>query len=217
MKSIIQIVLWVVIGILGYLIYNSIEAPIQFEKVKKERYLPVVKTLEDVRQSQIAHKEVTGEYADNFDNLISFLDTAEYVITQQRDTSYLDEEYKENFGVDKYISDYVVDTLGYTSVKDSLFKNSDRYKDMRYVPGLDKQEFEMSADSIPQGDKMRPVFEAYVNKEDLLKDQDENLVEREKERQSVDDINGSQIRIGSLSKLSDNGNWPKDYGKDSKD
>jgi len=37
LRPILSIALWVVIIFLGYKIYNSIMAPIQFNKVKKER------------------------------------------------------------------------------------------------------------------------------------------------------------------------------------
>jgi len=215
-KIVIQIVLWIVALFMGYLIYASIEAPIQFEKVKKERYMPVIEKLTDIRRSQIAYKDVTGHYADNFDSLVRFIDTAEFVITQRRDTSFLDEEFKKTYGVDKYINDVIVDTLGYSSVKDSLFKNSDRYKQIMYVPNTnDEVQFEIQADSIRKNDSYIQVFEVRVDKALLLEDQDKNLVERERKRQSVDDVNGPYIQVGSMSKVNDDGNWPKDYGKKS--
>src|SRR5699024_1584475 len=94
-----------------------------------------------------------------------FIDTAEFVITQRRDTSFLDEEFKKTYGVDKYINDVIVDTLGYSSVKDSLFKNSDRYKQIMYVPNTnDEVQFEIQADSIRKNDSYIQVFEVRVDK-----------------------------------------------------
>jgi len=216
-KVILQIVLWIVIVFLGYEIYDSIQAPIQFNKVKKERYIPVINRLKDIRESELAHKEVTGRYEGNFDSLVRFIDTAQFVITQRRDTSYLDKEFKRNYGVDKYIQDVIVDTLGHRSVKDSLFKNSDRYKNMMYVPGTDKKvKFELQADSIKRNDEYLPVFEAKVDKAIILKDQDKNLVERERKIKSVDDVNGKYIKVGSMNKVNDNGNWPKKYAETKK-
>lgn len=218
MKGIIQIALWVVIVFLGYLIYNSIQEPIEFEKIKKERYMPVLKKLEDIRISEIAYKDVNGYYADDFDELVSFIDTAEFVLTQSRDTSYLDEEYKEIYGVDKYVPDIIIDTLGFASVKDSLFKDTNRYKEMMYIPNTDKKEkFELDAGVIIVNDNEIPVFEASVDKAVILKGLNENLIEREREKQSVDDINGSHIKVGAMNRVTDSGNWPKDYGKKSKD
>lgn len=215
MKIILQAVLWIVILFLGYLIYNSVQAPIEFEKVKKKRYLPTIDRLKDVRKAELAVREVTGEYEGDWDNLVRFIDTAEFVITQRRDTSYLDVEFRRNYGVDKYIQDVVIDTLGYYSVKDSIFKNSDRYKTMMYVPGTDRKEkFELKAGHITEGNLKIPVFEASVDKSVILADQDKDFVNRERELQSVDDISGPVIKVGSMNKVTDSGNWPKNYGKD---
>ncbi len=217
MKGIIQIALWIVIALLGYVIYNSIQEPIEFEKTKKKRYMPVLKKLEDIRISEIAYKDVNGHYTDDFDDLVSFIDTAEFVITQSRDTSYLDEEYKEIYGVDKYVPDVIIDTLGFSSVKDSLFKDTDRYKEMMYIPNTDKKEkFELDAGAIIVNDNDIPVFEARVDKAIILEGLNKNLIEIEKEKQSVDDINGPYIKVGSMNRVTDSGNWPKDYGKKSK-
>ncbi len=214
MKIILQSVLWLVILFLGYLIYNSVQAPIEFQKVKKKRYLPTIDKLKDVRKAERAAREVTGEYIGDWDSLIRFIDTAEFVITERRDTSYLDTEFKRNFGVDKYISDVVIDTLGYYSVKDSIFKNTDRYKEMMYVPGTDRKvKFELEAGNITEGKTKIPVFEASVDKSVLLADQDKNFVENERKLQSVDDISGPIIKVGDMNKVTDSGNWPKNYGK----
>lgn len=218
MKAIIQIVLWVVILVIGYFIYDSIQEPIEFQKIKKERYLPIIDRLEDVRISEIAHKDVTGRYADDFDELVAFVDTADFVLTQSRDTTYLDEEYKETYGVDKYVPDIIIDTLGYASVKDSLFKNTNRYKEMMYVPNTDKKEkFELEAGIIILKEREIPVFEAKVDKAVVLDGLNDNLVEIERDRKSVDDINGPYIKVGAMNRINDTGNWPKDYGESSKE
>lgn len=215
MKVILQIVLWAVIVFLGYLIYDSINAPIQFNKVKEKRYLPVVKKLQDIRESEMAFKEVNDRYTDNFDSLVRFIDTAQFTITQRRDTSYLDEKFKKTYGVDKYIQDVKIDTLGHASVKDSLFKDSNRYKTMMYVPGTDKKEkFELRADSLYKNENYIPVFEARVDKAVVLEGQNENLIQRERKTRSVDDVNGKYIKVGSMRKINTNGNWPKSYGRE---
>lgn len=212
MKAVLQIVLWVVIVFLGYMIYNAIQAPIKFNKIKKERYIPVIEKLKDIRQSELAYKDVNGKYSGNFDSLVSFIDTAQFVITQRRDTSYLDKKFKKTYDIDKYIQDVIVDTLGHRSVKDSLFKNSDRYKTMMYIPGMDKKEkFDLKADSVYRNEEYIPVFQVRVEKELILKGLNKNMISREKKIKSVDDINGPYIQVGSLDKVNDNGNWPKNY------
>ncbi len=214
MRFVIQILLWLVIIFLAYLTFNAVYEPIQFNKIKEKRYAKVIENLKDIRASELAHKEVTGKFAGNWDSLVRFLDTAEFAITQRRDTTYLDEEYKKTYGVDQYIESVVVDTLGFVPVKDSLFKGEEsRYRDMMNIPidGVDGQ-FDLEAGTIQKGESQIPVFEVKVAKAKILNDQDRVLVLQENEIQSVDDVNGRYISVGSMSEVNTSGNWPKTYG-----
>lgn len=213
MKLVIQLLLWIVIIFLGYLVFNSIYEPIQFNKIKQKRYAKVIENLKDIRAAEMAHREVTGRFEGNFDKLVRFIDTAQFTLTQRRDTAYLDEEYRRTYGVDKMVEDVVIDTLGFASVKDSLFKNSDRYKTMMNVPieGIDAQ-FELDAGTVTKNESRIPVFEAKVGKEVVLHDLDPELVMQEKEVVSVDQINGAYISVGSMEEVNTSGNWPQVYG-----
>lgn len=213
MKLVIQLVLWIVIIFLGYLVFNAVYEPIQFNKVKEKRYAKVIERLIDIRNAQLAHKTVTGVYEKDFDKLVRFIDTAQFVVTQRRDTSYLDVEYRKAYGVDRLKDDIIIDTLGFSSVKDSLFKNSDRYKQMMNVPveGVTAK-FEMNSGFIDKNDVKFPVFEAKVNKAVILHDQDKDLVMQEKQVLSVESVNGEFIRVGSMDEVNTTGNWPKLYG-----
>ncbi len=68
MKSIIQVVLWIVCIGLGYLIYQSVNGPIEFKKVKEQRFAKVVSVLKDIRNSQEAYKSANGKYANDFNS-----------------------------------------------------------------------------------------------------------------------------------------------------
>jgi len=214
MKSVIQIVLWVVIVFLGWKVYSSITGPVEFNKIKEARYTKVIKNLKDIQKSQLAYKEVTGQFTGSFDSLIRFLDTAQFAITQRRDTVYDDVERNKAFGIDEgyYIEESILDTLQFTSIKDSLFGNSDRYKTMMKVPveGVDA-EFELRAGEIKRQDASYSVFEARVAKDVVLHDLDKNLVIQEKQVQSVDGVNGPYIQVGSMDDVNTSGNWPKIY------
>lgn len=212
MKIVIQIVLTVVIGVLGYYTYKSVYGPVEFNKVKEKRYQEVILKLKDIRDAEMAHREITGTFTGSFDSLVKFLDTAKYVVTQRRDTTFLDEEYKKSYGVDKYIEDVVIDTLGYTSVKDSLFKKTNRYKDMMNVPYTDNKKFELEAGFLQKDKSKIAVFEAKVNKSDILSDLDQDLVVQEKQTVAVDGVNGEYIKVGSMTEVNTSGNWPKNYG-----
>src|SRR5690606_15023136 len=212
MKTIIRIVLWIVSIGLGYLIYRSVETPIEFKKVKEERFAQVIAKLKDIRDVEEAYKTVTGKYTKNFDALVSFVDTGKYTITQQRDSSFM--EHDKHYGIDMLREVKIVDTLGFVAVKDSLFKGDDRYKTMMNVPyGQNGEKFELDAGTIEKSGYKAPVFEAKVKKNVVLYDQPKDLLAKENTYVNVEEVNGDAIRVGSMTEVSTNGNWPPIYDK----
>ena len=212
MKTIIQIVLWIACIGFGYLIYSSVTGPMEFKKVKEERFSKVVSKLKDIRNSQEAYKTVNGKYANDFKSLISFVDNGKYTITQQRDSSYM--EMDKTYGIELLREVKIIDTLGFVSVKDSLFKNDDRYKSLMNVPGAKGGEkFEMKSTIIDKGGYKAPVFEVKVKKNVVLGDQAKDLLDRENAQISVEEVNGDVIKVGSLEQVSTSGNWPPIYDK----
>ena len=188
-------------------IYSSINGPIKFNKVKNERYSQVINRLKDIRNAQIAHKDVTGFYANNFDSLVSFVDNGIFTLIEKRDSSYL--EYNRLYRIDMLKEVEIVDTLGFVSVKDSLFGQNESYKMMAKVPieGTDS-EFSIKADIIDKNGYQVPVFEVKVTKDIVLYDQNKDLLDQENKVISVDGVNGSEIILGSMSEVSTSGNWP---------
>ncbi|WP_406683677.1 hypothetical protein N1F78_13440 [Seonamhaeicola sp. MEBiC1930] len=212
-KPVLSIILWLLIGFFAYQTYQSIYEPIQFNKEKKKRYAKVIESLVDIRDSQLAHRTVTGEFAKNFDGLIKFIDTAKFTITQRRDSSVIDEALTKLYQVDTYKDIVIIDTLGFESVKDSLFKTSDRYKTMMNVPiGKAGQTFDLKAGFLEQNSINIPVFEASVKKDVILHDLNPDLLVQEKQVVSVDGVNGDALRVGSMEEVKTIGNWPKTYG-----
>jgi hypothetical protein len=215
MKLVIQLVLWVVIAALGYLLFNAVWGEVEFNEIKEKRYKAALVNMLDLRKSQLAHKTVTGKYEKDFDKLVRFIDTAEFTITQRRDTSVLDVEKTKRFRVDTKKNIVIIDTLGTKSVKDSLFKGSDRYKTMINVPieGIDAK-YTMDAGEIEKNNTMYPVFEISLKKDILLADQPKDYVAKEKQIVSVDGVNGDALTIGSMVSINTNSNFPKSYGVD---
>lgn len=212
MKTGIQILLWILCGVLAYFIYQSITGPIRFQEIKEERFGKVISSLKDIRKSQEAHKSVKGVYAKNFKSLVSFIEKDNYTITTQKDTSFL--VYNETFKIDMPKDSVIIDTLGVVSVRDSLFKKDTRYKTMMNVPGaLNGEKFTMDADIIDKGGYKAPVFEAKVDKKVVLGDQPKDLLSRENAQVGVDEVNGSVISVGSMYQVSTAGNWPPVYDR----
>jgi hypothetical protein len=214
MKLVIQLLLWAVIIFLGYMLYNSISGPIKFNEIKEARYAKVIKGLKDIKAAELAHREITGRYTGSFDSLVRFIDTAQYAIVQRRDTSYADVEKNKAFGLSEgyYIEETLLDTLGFSSVKDSLFNGSDRYKTMMKVPLEDiDAEYELQAGKLDKNGTMYSVFEARVAKDAILGDLNKDLLAQEKQVVSVDGVNGPYVKVGSMTEVNTSGNWPKIY------
>lgn len=211
-RSLILLVLWVLIGYLAYITFMSVYGEIKFNKLKNERYKVVIENLIDIRDSQLAHRTVTGQFQGNWDGLVKFIDTAQFTITQRRDSSVLDKEMTRRYGVDMFEDIVIIDTLDFVSVKDSLFGVDPRYKTMMNIPvGKAGSIFELKAGILEENGVKIPVFEAKALKEIILDGQDKNLIAKEKEVVSVDGVNGDAIIVGSMDEINTNGNWPKNY------
>ena len=203
----IQAALWILAIFFSYKIYDSINGPINFNKKKNERYALVINKLKLIRKAQIAHKDVKGVFSNNFDSLVKFIDTGIFTLIEKRDSSYM--EYDRTYRIDMLREVVVIDTLGFVPVKDSLFKNSNAYKNFADVPveGVEAK-FDINADIIDKNGYKAPVFEVKVAKDVILFDQDKDLIKIENETVSVDGVNGPSIILGSLTEVSTNGNWP---------
>jgi hypothetical protein len=214
-KSFILVGLWALIIYLGYITFMSIYGEIQFNQLKEKRYKVVIENLKDIRDSELAHRTVTGQFEGNWDSLVKFIETEKFTITQRRDSTVIDKELTRIYGVDTTKDIVIIDTLGFVPVKDSLFGADSRYKTMMNIPTLnDGQKFELKAGLLEQNGVNIPVFEASVSKKILLFDQDDNLVDLESEVKSVEGVNGPTLKVGSMDEVNTNGNWPKNYSKD---
>ena len=212
----LELFLWCLSIFFASQIYSSINGPIKFNQVKNERYTQVINRLKDIRTAQIAHKDVNGFYANNFDSLVSFIDNGIFTVIEKRDSSYL--EYNRTYRIDMLKEIEIVDTLGFVPVKDSLFGDSETYKMMAKVPieGADS-EFSIKADIIDKNGYQVPVFEVKVKKDIVLFDQNKDLLDQENKVISVDGVNGPEIILGSMSDVSTSGNWPTIFDAKNKD
>ena len=210
-RPVVSIVFLLASVFFGYKIYTSIMAPVKFKQEKVKRYTAVISNLKDIRDSQLAHKTITGNYAKDFASLEKFIETAEFAIVEKRDTSYtvFDKVYK----IDKLKEEVIIDTLSFEPVRDSLFKGNDRYKTMKYVPYAEneKETFNMQTSSLVINGYNAPVFKVSVDKKVVLHDLDKDLLRQETRVVSVDEVDGKEIFVGSLEKVSDSGNWPTSY------
>ena len=205
LKPVLSIVLWVVIVFFAYKIYNSIMEPIKFNDEKKERYTKVINNLKIIRDAEIAYAQVNRRFTDKYDDLISFIDTAQFAVTEVKNIVVTEQRGRITVDVEKR----VVDTVGFEPVINS-FQGRD-YKNMMNVPGTDAK-FELKTGSVEkvQGVKAS-VFEAKVDKAIVLNGLNKDLIRQEKEALGGINVPGEFIAVGSLEEVNSNGNWPPYY------
>jgi|FLOH01.1.fsa_nt_gi hypothetical protein len=210
-QAYISILLWVLIIFLGYSVYNGIMQPINFNKNKVEKYSHVIDHLKMIRDAELAHKTITGNYTANGDNLIQFVDTARFAIVENRDTVVTVR--KGRITVDE--ERRIVDTIGYEPVKNRFLHRN--YKEMMDVPGTDVK-FDLKTDFVEKVQGMKvSVFMAKVDKAIVLKGEEISLIKQEKEMLGGNEVRGAFLSVGSLDDVVTNGNWPPLYDKAEKE
>jgi len=205
---ILSLIFIALIVYLTSLIYGGIMKPINFDKKKKVKYSSVIDNLKMIKDAQIAHRKISGGYMGKAQDLVNFVDTAKFALTQVRTEEYV----AVVNGLDLPKERRVVDTIGYKPVLEE-FKGRD-YKKMFTVPGTNAQ-FEMVVDSVDKAGIVSPVFRARVAKEVVLAGMDEKLIDLEKKALGGTNVKGEYISVGSLSDVKVAGNWPPFY--DNKD
>ena len=195
MERKIRLVLWALVLGLGYALFNTIMNPIRFNKEKKDRSADVIERLKDVRKAQIAFKEVNRFYAQSFNELIPFVDSGKFTIVQRRDEElkYYNKVYREYQLKDTTY----VDTLGYASIKDSIFGADYNLEKLRFIPHTENVELKLRAGKIKSGKLNVHVFEARALKEEYLVGLDEDLVKNA----------AKDLVVGSMTSAKINGNW----------
>lgn len=211
MKTAIQITLVVAIIVLGYLIYESILAPIRFNQERQAREDKTIQRLKDIRTAQIAFKSEYERYTGDFDSLITFLKTGNFKVVKaigSAPDSLIEAKGKkeaEKIALKKGLIQR--DTIQ-LRVIDSLFYAGYPVDSIRFVPFTNNYEFELGAGELQTGSKVRVrVFEAKVPYDILLAGLDEQLViNYMEEREKITGYPG--LKVGSLEEATNNaGNW----------
>lgn len=209
MKTVTQIVLIAIIIVLAYLIYSTIEKPIQFEKEKKARYEATINRLKDIRKAELAYKDVYGKFTGSWDTLINFVKDGTLPLVRKigmLTDSMIDAGWTEQKALKE--GKIIRDTVR-ISVLDSIFKKGYDINSINKVPLKDTTAyFSLGARQILTGSGLKvPVFEAKVHNNVLLhglnKQEIINLNEASR-------MNGKYpgLKVGSLEETNNNaGNW----------
>jgi len=206
-QSYISLVLWILIVFLGYEVYTSIMAPINFNQRKVVKFGKVISNLKMIRDAELAHKTVTGKYTADGAALVQFVDTAKFAIIENRDTVVTVRRGRITVDVEKKI----VDTIGFDPVVNHFNKRD--YKNMMSVPGTDAK-FDLKTGFVEKVKGINaPVFMAKVAKAIVLKGEDMSLIKQENEQPGGNNVRGAYLSVGSLDDVVINGNWPPLYDK----
>ncbi|WP_372776328.1 hypothetical protein [Mangrovibacterium sp.] len=209
MKTAIQIVLIAIAILLGYLIYNSVQRPIDFEKAKKERYDVVVERLKDIRKAELAFKDVNGKFTGSWDTLIDFVKTGELPLVRKigmLTDSMIEAGWDEDIAIKK--GKIIRDTMR-ISVLDTLFGKEFDPEQLKYVPVPDTvAQFHLGATIITTGSGIQvPIFEAKVHNNTVLRNLDRQLVINLNDKARTNEKYPG-LKVGSLTEANNNaGNW----------
>ncbi len=207
-KPIMQIILGIAIIILIYLIWESIQKPIRFNKEKDARELATIDKLKDIRTIQIMYKDKYGKFTGSFDTLINFVKNDSIAIPKKDYLPGWDPDtYTEKQGIKLGL--VKIETT-YKPVLDSLRKHlsTTDVDGIKYIPYTDSKKFIMGAGEVETGSKVKvKVFEVYAKYDILLNGLDEQLVINYiDEREKIVKFDG--LKVGSLKEATNNtGNW----------
>ena len=196
-KTIIQIILLAIAVVLGYLTYQSIMEPVNFNKEKRAREKVVIQYLKDIRSAEFIYKQLNNRYTGSFDTLIHFMDSAQIpvvkMIPDPNDTTY---------------TLTINDTVGYVKVADSLFKHQPKvdYHHINIIPFSGGKKFQLKAGIIKKGGIKVNVFEVKAPYTTYLKGMNEQLiVNLTASRKELKKYPG--LKVGSMTEPTTDGNW----------
>ena len=183
--KIVNLVLTLAVLGLGYLLFKTIYEPIAFDKEYNKRNSAVIEKLTYIKDLQLAHKDVHGEFSKTFDDLERFVmkDSIE-VVKVIGDPDQLDADVK-----------YIVNKI---PVRDTLISKKYDIKKLDEIPFVENEKFSLDASTIERGRIKVPVFEVSTPYTQMLKGLNTKYIDPNKER-----------KIGSLMEPNYNGNWER--------
>ncbi|MBK7174682.1 MAG: hypothetical protein IPH84_15960 [Bacteroidales bacterium] len=197
MKSpVIKVVLALVIVILGYLVYNSINTPLKFEQELQSRSEDVISKLKDIRTAQSLFKTLNKRYTTSFDTLIQFVREGKVpevkMVPDPKDTTN---------------TRTITDTIGFVSIFDSIFaKKNYKLEELELIPFSNNEKFTLQAGKINKGGVDVSVFEVTAPLETYSIGLNKQLViNRVQEMKDKNKFPG--LKVGSMYEASTDGNW----------
>ena len=203
----LRIALGIITLILSYRIYRIIMQPIEFASIKEKRYEKITNRLEQLREAQLIFKSEYNQYANNFDDLVSFFQNAQVSIIERKDSSFM--RYDKVYQTDMLKDTIIYRIIGQTSAKDKLMSsNSELFKsdfsvsDLRYIPfAKDSTEFSIATGHVDRNGVRVQVFEIKAPNTDFFHDIYDDY------ESLILGLRINALAIGSLTEPTLSGNW----------
>ncbi len=207
MKKIIQIALAITIVVLAYLIWDSIQTPIRFNKEKDTRYAATIQKLKDIRTAQTAYKDEYGRFTGSFDTLIYFIKNDSMKLIRA-ERSIPDELLAMGWTEEIAVKEGLIirDTVR-IAIKDTLFAEDFNADMLWKVPYTEDASFELATAILNVSNLDVNVFEAKVHNNILLHGMDRQLVINWNDRMKNQN-NFPGVKVGDVLVTNNNaGNW----------
>jgi hypothetical protein len=183
--------------------------PLRFKNERESREAAIKARLIDIRTAQEAFKSVKGYYTGSFDTLITFLKTDSLPLVFKRG-SLTDEMIASGITTEREAvrKGLISRDTSYIPVRDSIFDKGYQVDQLRFIPGMEKTEFQMSAGRVMTTSMVLVnVFEAYALNDVFLSDLDRQLVVNyNDQRTKITGFPG--MKVGDVKVPNNNaGNW----------
>lgn len=159
MRLVINLILIAIVAFLVYALYSSIREPIAFKTEKERRERLVVDKLIKIRTAQEAYRDITGEFAPNFDTLAYVLENDSFKIVK-----VIGDPDDPNF-----TGEITYDTA-YQPAVDSMrnLLGMRSFDSLRYIPFTRGKTFDISANVIDYQSTEVPVVEVGTPRETFM-------------------------------------------------
>lgn len=147
MDKVIRIVLVIAVLAMAYVLYETIAAPVRYEKEVRRREAVIIERLKDIKTAQFAYREAFGNFTGNWDTLINGVKTGQIPLIRQ---------------IGEYIDSTSVVTFDTTfeSILSSKFLPNYPIDSLRFVPFGEGVQFTLQAGTVTKGGVVVPVFMA---------------------------------------------------------
>lgn len=183
MKIGINITLTLLVLGMAYYLYSSIKSPIEFNQAYQERRDAVIQRLKNIREGQLAYRDKTDTFANNFNTLIDALKKDSIpnvkIIGNPDDTTT--------------VTHY--DTT-YQALWKKAYNQPIEFDSLRYIPYSNKEEYKIQAGKVKRNKVTIEVFKVSAPDSLWLNGLNTEYLEK---RQT--------LYVGSMEEGTYSGNW----------